>query len=311
MGETITRGIGLGVIAYGLFCVHDAAVKWLVDTTPVWQILFFRSFLVLLGTLAIGRGPLLRRAVVSPLKRQLLVRGVLMLVAWLCYYTASRSMPLAQLLTLYFAAPLIITLLAAPLLGEHVTRARWAAVVVGFVGVLFASDPFGVQANFATLLVLIAAALWGYGIILMRRIARRESSLLQMLFSNTLFLIVTGIASVVTWHTPTGSDLMLLLAVGGFGGLAQFSVFESARMVPASVLATVEYTALLWAFLLGYAIWGDIPVLSVFVGAGLIVVAGIMLVVTERRAGEGTQNPSIVATRSSTASTSPGGDAST
>jgi len=190
---------------------------------------------------------------------------------------------LAQLLTLYFAAPLIITLLAARVLNEHVTPARWGAVIIGFVGVLFASDPFGVTASLPTLLVLIASVLWAYGIVLMRRIARRESSLLQMLFSNALFMAGTGAASIVTWHTPTGFELLLALGVGLFGGLAQFSVFEAARLVPASVLATVEYSALVWAFLLGYAIWRDIPVPGVFAGAALIVAAGALLVVTERR----------------------------
>ena len=283
MGRASTLGIGLGLLAYGLFCVHDAAVKWLVVTTPVWQIMFFRSLTVLLGTLVIGGRPLLRRAAATPLKRHLLARALLMMTAWLCFYSASRSLPLGQLTTLYFVAPIVILLLAARLLGEHVTRARWAAVSIGFVGAMFASDPFGLTASVPTLLVLAAAVMWGYGIILMRRIARQETSLLQMLFSNTVFFGISGIASIAAWHTPDGIELPLLLAVGVFGGLAQFSVFEAARLVPASVLATVEYSALLWAFLLGFVIWGDIPVPAVFTGAALIVAAGVLLVVTERR----------------------------
>ena len=283
MGRTSTLGIGLGLLAYGLFCVHDAAIKWLVVTTPVWQVLFFRSATVLVATIAIGGRPLLHRTVATPLKRALAGRAVLMLTAWLCYYTASRSLPLGQLMTLYFVAPLIITVMAARLLKEQVTRARWAAVTIGFVGVLCASDPFGVTASWPTLLVLAAAVMWGYGIVLMRRIARQESSLLQMLFSNAIFMVATAVASAMTWHTPSGIELPLLLAVGVFGGVAQFSVFEAARLVPASVLATVEYSALLWAFLLGYAVWHDIPVPAVLVGAGLIVAAGVLLVVSERR----------------------------
>ena len=284
MGRTSTLGIALGLAAYGLFCVHDAAIKWLVVTTPVWQILFFRSATVLVGTIAIGGRPLLRRSVTTPLKRAMAGRAAMMLTAWLCFYTASRSLPLGQLLTLYFVAPLVITVMAARLLKEQVTRARWIAVTIGFVGVLCASDPFGVTASLPTLLVLAAAVMWGYGIVLMRRIARQESSLLQMLFSNAIFMVATGVATAFTWHTPSGIELPLL-AVGVFGDLAQFSVFEAARLVPASVLATVEYSALLWAFLLGYAVWHDIPVPAVLVGAGLIVAAGVLLVVSERRPG--------------------------
>jgi drug/metabolite transporter (DMT)-like permease len=276
-------GVGLGVLAYGLFAVHDAAIKLLVETLPVWQILFFRSATILIVCLAIGRTGLLRRAVETPLKRALAIRSVITMTAWLCYYTAARSMGLGQLLTLYFAAPIIVTILAARVLHEAVTPVRWTSVGVGFVGVLFAADPFGVTVEFGTLLVLIAAALWGTAIILMRLIAQRESSLLQMLANNTVFLLCTGAACFVSWRTPGWGELALLLAVGGFGGLAQFLVFEMARRTPASVMSTVEYSALIWAFLLGYLIWGDIPSIWVWVGAGLIAAAGALLVLGESR----------------------------
>lgn len=266
-----------------MFAVHDAGIKWLVADIPVWQVLFFRSATILIVCLAIGRRKLLERAAASSLKLPLAMRGVINLAAWLCYYSAARTLPLAQLLCLYFAAPLMITIMARQILHERVTRARWVSVIVGFIGVLFASDPFGVRASFSTLLVLIAAALWGYGIILMRQIARLEPTLLQMLAINTVFFIATGTASVMHWQPVTAPQLVLLIGVGLIGGLAQFLVFEAARMIPASVMATLEYSALPWAFLLGYWIWLDIPALSVFLGAALIVVAGAILVRAERR----------------------------
>jgi drug/metabolite transporter (DMT)-like permease len=282
--ESKTIGIALGVAAYFVFAVHDAGIKWLVADVPVWQVLCFRSATILVLCLAIGRRGLLERAAASSLKRPLAMRGLINLTAWLCYYSAARSLPLAQLLSLYFAAPLIITIMARQILHEHVTRARWISVAIGFLGVMFASDPFGVRASFATLLVLIAAALWAWGIILMRQIARMEPTLLQMLSINTVFFIATGIASMLDWRPLTTTQLALLIAVGVIGGLAQFLVFEAARLIPASVMATVEYTALPWAFLLGYWIWLDIPAASVFVGAALIILAGALLVRAERRA---------------------------
>src|SRR3984957_6980123 len=283
-GESKTIGIALGVAAYFVFAVHDAGIKWLVADVPVWQVLCFRSATILVLCLAIGQSRLLERAAASPLKRPLEMRGPINLTAWLCYYSAARSLPLAQLLSLYFAAPLMITIMARQILQEQVTRARWISVAIGFVGVMFASDPFGVRASFATLLVLIAAALWAWGIILMRQIARMEPTLLQMLSINTVFFIATGIASMLDWRPLTTTQLALLIAVGVIGGLAQFLVFRAARLIPASVMATVEYTALPWAFLLGYWIWLDIPAASVFVGAALIILAGALLVRAERRA---------------------------
>jgi drug/metabolite transporter (DMT)-like permease len=282
--ETPTIGIGLGVLAYAMFSMHDATIKWLVAELPIWQVLFCRSLTIVVFCLAMGRTKLLARALATPLKASLALRGVITLVAWLCYYSASRWLPLAQLLSLYFASPLAVTVLAGPLLGERVTRARWGAVLIGFAGIVMATDPLEVRLSLPTVLVLIAAALWGYGVILMRRIARRETSLLQMLYTNGTFLIGTGVACAFTWQTPTWSEAGLLLAIGAIGGLAQFALFEGCRHAPASVMATVEYTALIWAFILGYVIWGDVPVPAVFIGAGLILLAGMLLVLAERRA---------------------------
>jgi drug/metabolite transporter (DMT)-like permease len=281
--DRVMAGIGLGVLAYSLFSLHDASNKWLVASLPVWQVLFCRSVTIVLGCLAVGRGKLLARALETPLKGPLAFRGGITLTAWLCYYSAARSLPLAQLLTLYFSSPLMTTLLAIPLLGEKITRTRWICVGIGFAGTLVASNPLGVRASLATALVLVAAALWGYGIILMRQIARREPSLLQMFYQNLVFIIVTGALSAADWTMPNGHQIILLLAVGVLGGLGQFSLFEGARLAPAAVMATVEYTALLWAFGLGYAIWGDIPSPAVFAGAGLILFSGLLMVFSEHR----------------------------
>jgi drug/metabolite transporter (DMT)-like permease len=282
--ESPTIGIGLGVLAYALFSTHDATIKWLVATLPAWQVLFFRSLTIVIACVAIGRTRLLTRAVTTPLKAGLLLRGVVTLVAWLCYYTAARSLPLAQMLTLYFSCPMIVTLLAVPLLGERITRARGTAVLVGFAGVVLATNPMDLHWSLPTLLILSAAAMWAYGIILMRQIARRESSMLQMLYTNGVFLVATGVACVFAWQMPTWFDAALLLGIGVVGGLAQYALFEGCRHAPASVMATVEYTALIWAFILGYLIWGDIPVPAVFMGAALILLAGMLLLLMERRA---------------------------
>ncbi len=242
-----------------------------------------RSAVIAVACLAAGRRPLLERAIATPLKGALLVRGAITLAAWLCYYTASRSLPLAQMTAIYFAAPVMVTLMAVPLLGETVDRGRWLSVIVGFVGVMAASDPLGVPLSMPTILVLIAASFWALGIILMRRIARRESSLLQMLYSNIFFLGGTAAGTVLTWHTPDWREAALLGIVGLLGGLGQFCLFEAARRAPASVMATVEYTSLVWAFALGFLIWGDVPRPAVWAGAALITAAGFLLVARERR----------------------------
>jgi drug/metabolite transporter (DMT)-like permease len=280
-----SAGIALGLLAYALFGVHDAAIKWLVATVPVPEVVFVRSVAVFAACLALGRRGLLERAAATPLKMPLLFRGLLTLSAWLCYFTAARSLSLAELLSLYFAAPLMVTLLASPLLGERVGAGRWSAVLVGFLGVMVVTDPWGVPLSLPTLLVLFAAAQWGYGVILMRQIARREPSLVQLTYLNGVFLVGSGIACAFAWRMPDGAEWALLAGVALFGGLGQFALFEAARRAPAAVMATVEYTSLLWAFLLGWLIWADVPTTSVFAGAALILFAGLLLVLAERRAG--------------------------
>ncbi len=282
-GDRVVAGIGLGVLAYSLFATHDAANKFLAASLPVWEVLFFRSLTIVAGALLVGRGKLLARVVATPLKWQLLGRGGLTLMAWLLYYTASRDMPLAQLMTLYFSSPILVAVLAIPVLGEKVSAARWLALAVGFGGVSLASDPLGVHASLATAMVLGAALLWAVAILLMRVIARREASLVQIFYQNALFLVVTGTVTLFVWTPPSPLEFGLLLLIGVFGGAGQFILFEGIRLAPASVMSTVEYTGLLWAFLLGYLVWGDVPSGPTWAGAGLIFASGVFLLAMERR----------------------------
>jgi drug/metabolite transporter (DMT)-like permease len=275
--------MALGVAAWFLFSLHDASNKWLVATLPAWQILFFRSLFILTACLAVGRRKLVEEALASPMKRPLALRAALTLTAWLCYYSAARYLPLAQMLTLYFSAPILITAMSAPLLGEKVTKLAWLSVLIGFCGVLVATDPFGVELSWPTLLVLIAACFWGYGVILMRQIARLERTLVQMLVSNLISALVAGTISAFTWVPMTPADTLLIVAVGVFGGGGQFLMFEAARRAPAVVMATVEYSALLWAFILGFLIWHDVPTIPVWTGAALILLAAGVMLIGQRR----------------------------
>jgi drug/metabolite transporter (DMT)-like permease len=281
--ERQALGMMLALLAYSLLALQDATVKWLVATVPVWEVLFVRSAILVVGCLGAGGRPLLRHAAMTPTRALLVRRGIVTLAAWVCYFSAARFLPLGQLVTLYFTAPVIVTLLAAPLLGEHVGWVRWAAVGLGFFGTVLAVNPVGFSLSPATLLVLAAAVLWGYGVILTRQIARLEASLVQMFFNNCFFLVLTGIACVFAWHQPSADEIWLLLLVGVLGGIGQFSLFESAQHAPASLTAPLEYTALVWAFLLGFLVWGDAPRLGVFLGAASILTAGLLLLLTERR----------------------------
>lgn len=279
--ERIYAGILLTGFSYFLFTVHDALVKLLVATIPVWQVLFFRSLTILTGCLIIGGRPLYRQAWNSPIFRPMFLRSFLILAAWLCFYTAARDLQLAELTTIYYAAPIIVTVLSVLVLNEKVPLSRWAAVALGFAGVFVACDPTNLGFSMPVLLVLAAACLWGLSIVLLRKIALKEKTTVQMILNNGFFLVTAGLPLILLWQTPTLGQAVLLVVVGSLAGFAQFTLFEGMKRAPASVIAPFEYTALVWSFLLGYLIWNDLPRSEVFIGAAMIVGAGLIIIAGE------------------------------
>lgn len=285
--DRIYAGIMLTSIAYFFFTLHDAAVKLLVAAIPVWQVLFFRSITILFGCLVFGGRPLYVEAVRSPVMKPMFLRSFLILVAWLCYYTAARDLQLAELTTIYYAAPVIVTVMSVFVLKERVPPVRWAAVFIGFAGVYLACDPATLGLSIPVLLVLTAAFLWGLAIVLLRKIALQEKTIVQMILNNCFFLVTAGLPLFYVWQTPSWSETLLLFGAGTLAGIAQFTLFEGMKRAEASIVATFEYTGLVWSFLLGYLIWADIPRREVFLGASLIIGAGLLMIAGEhfRRRG--------------------------
>ena len=288
-GNNVFAGMLLGVAAYALFALNDATNKYLVTYLPVTQALFFRSLTICAGCLIVGRGPVLAAIVASPVLKRMLFRAAITLVAWLCYFSAAPLLPFAQMMTLYFASPILTTLLATRLLGERVSTVRWVSIFLGFAGVVVAADPRGLLVGqtpaWAIGLVMIAAVLWAYAAILMRQITRHEGALVQMLLQNGFFLVVTGLWTAFNWVTPSALELVLLFAIGVFGAGGQLFQFAAIRRAPVAVMAVVEYSGLVWAFLLGWLIFADHPSGAVYFGAAIILAAGVFLVVMEHRAG--------------------------
>ncbi|MCB1444470.1 MAG: DMT family transporter [Rhizobiaceae bacterium] len=284
MPKTAFAGILSTVLAYFLFSVQDASVKWLVTDIPVIEILFVRSVTIAAICAVIGRGPVIAQSLVSPMRGPMLLRSALLFSAWLSYYNAARTLGLAELTTLYYAAPILVTLLAAPILKEEVPPTRWLAVVVGFAGVTVATGLVGsgLRISWAVWLALQAAIFWAVATVLLRKTSLAERTIVQMTMSNTMLATFTGIALVFFWTPISLSELALAALTGVIAALGQYAMFEGMRRAPVSLLAPFEYTSLVWAFVLGYAIWGDVPRDSVFLGAGLIFAAGVIVVLGER-----------------------------
>ncbi|MDX8501449.1 DMT family transporter [Mesorhizobium sp. VK4C] len=279
--ERVLAGILITAAAYFLFSAQDASIKLLVAGMSVWQIMFCRSITVLVACGAIGGRKLFADTASSPIVKPMLVRSAFTLAAWLCYYNAARSLQLAELTTIYYAAPIIVTVLSVLILGETVPLLRWVAVFIGFAGVFIACDPTRLGLSLPVMLVLAAAVLWGIAVVLLRKTAMQERTMIQLVLNNFYFLLFSAVPALIWWRMPDGLQLLLLAGVGALGGVAQFMLFEGMKRAPVSIVAPFEYTSLVWAFALGFAIWGDVPRAEVFMGAALIIGAGLLIVGNE------------------------------
>lgn len=276
-------GIALASAGYACFALQDALVKWMVATYEVPQILFMRSLVIVLVSGVLLRFRKHPSILKSPYRGTVVLRAALMLIAWLLYYNAARYLGLAELTTLYFSAPIITVFLSILVLKEAVGAGRWIACVGGFVGVVIAANPSHSPNLIPAAMCLVAGFCWAWSTILIRLVSRSESTLTQMFATSLLFGLACAASFPWIWKTPDAEGWMLMLSLGLVATLGQFLLYEGFRYAPASALAPVEYTGLIWAFVYGYTIWAEIPALNVFIGAFLIVASSMVLVFWERR----------------------------
>ena len=276
------HGVMFGLAGFFVFPVHDALAKLLVRDLSVWQIMFVRSSIILLiVALLNGRGPF-PRAFRSPVRSLLAARALVIVAAWALYYSAARYLALGELVTIYFGSPILVALMAGPILREQVSAGRWLAVGVGFIGVVIACRP-GLSASGPILMALAAAALWSISTILIRLTKLAEPTSVNMVMTNLGFFILAGLISPWVWKTPSIEDWLILVSLSLAGATSQFLVFEALRRASASTIAPLEFTSLVWAFLLQYLIWGEAPDAFVLTGALLIGLSGLVIVSIEWR----------------------------
>jgi drug/metabolite transporter (DMT)-like permease len=264
------------VTGMALFTLNDAMGKWLVESCPVPLILAVRSAAALLILL-----PLVLKAGVLnvfkvPAPGYHLLRIVLIVAEIALFYLAVRDLPLADVMTIYMAAPLLVTALSAPLLGEKVGVRRWIAVGVGFVGVVLVLRPGGDFLSAGTPIALAGSLTFALTLISTRSL--RGASGLTLITTQTLGVGVAGAAALpLVWVTPSLLEFCLLGVLGVVALIAHVLVNKSLKLSPAAVVAPYQYTSLVWAIALGWAVWGDVPEWPVGIGAALIIGSGLFV----------------------------------
>ena len=282
--DNSSLGMLLMSLAAFLWVLHDAISKWLMQDYSIYQVLLLRTVFSLLPILVVVR----REGGYGRLRGArvwvCLGRGCLAVACFVLFLAALPLMPLVDIFAIVMSAPLLISALSVLILKEPVRFRRWVAVLVGFSAVLVMVRPGGDISSLAAWLMVGCVVTYSFAMILTRRLGSTESAGAMTFYSALVFLAVGLIAAPFTWIQPTPFGMLLMAATGLLAGSAQYCLTEAFRIAPASVVAPFEYTSLLWAMLLGFLVWGDVPTTLVLVSAAVVIVSGIYVLHDERAA---------------------------
>ena len=269
--------------AVALFALMDAGLKLLAPHYPPLQVATLRGLsslpFVLVWVLYTANVRSLLR-VHWPLH---LLRGVLGIGMMVGFVYGLRSMPLSTAYSITFIAPMLVTAMAGPLLGETVGRQRWVAIGIGMVGMLVILRPTGQgMATLGGLAILLAAICYAASAITVRLLAQRDSTQAMVFWFIVLLSLGAGAMAAPNWLPLRATDLWVIAGVGISGSLAQVALTEAFRRGEASLIAPFEYSALVWGVCLDLALWHVLPDGVTWIGAGIIVVSGIYLLRREK-----------------------------
>ena len=235
-----------------------------------FEIAFFRN---VFGLVALA--PMLLRAGLAATMRTSrpglhVLRGCLNAVAMLSFFYAVTVTPLATVAALGFTAPLFAALLAIPFLGERPGWRRWVGLLVGFIGALVIIRPGLADVSFGALMVLLSSLAWAGALIIIKLLSKTDTSLTITIFAALFLTPITGIAALFVWTAPAASTWLLLIGIGAFGSLTQWSIAQAFHEADATVVLPFDFTKLLWASAIGYLVFNEVPDPLALLGGGII-----------------------------------------
>jgi drug/metabolite transporter (DMT)-like permease len=283
-------GIVLILVSTLAFTIMSAMIRSLGDRIPLGEVAFARSvFAIVPLMLMLQWQGELRDAFVLKKPMRHLTRAIAGIGSMFCNFASLARLPLADMTAIGFITPLFNVALAAIFLGEKVRMFRWAAVAVGFVGVLIMLAPHligaerGSSAAVGALLAFVGAFLVSASMTQVRELAATETTA-SLVLSFTVLCTITALATIFWgWVAPTAWDSMILVLIGIFGGIGQITVTESYRHAGAGTVAPFAYTSMIYSILIGYAFFGEVPEFIVLLGAAIVVIAGLFVLYRERQ----------------------------
>ena len=273
------------LVSVASFAVMDAMLKLLSEHYPALQVAFLRAAaslpFVLLVIVARGRLDRIRPVNV----RLHLFRGALAVLMLYAFISAVRESSLATTYSIFMFAPLLVAALSVPILGEKVVGGQWAAISVGFLGVLLMLGPVNGQwLSAGSLWAVVGLVTYAVAIVSLRLLSRTDSTESMVLGFTVLLMVGAGALAIPVWQEVRwAEDFKLILGVGLMGSIGQQLITVAFRNAPAAVVAPFEYTALVWGVLLDIAIWSVYPSALTLIGGSIVIGAGLYLIQRERR----------------------------
>jgi drug/metabolite transporter (DMT)-like permease len=259
-----------------LFSFNDALGKWLLSDYSVGELLLIRSAAALVFLVPFLRSAGVEAFITAPRPALQVVRIVLSALEVAMFFWAVSYLPLADAVTFYLAGPIYVTALSVVLLAEKVGWRRWSAVMVGFAGVVLALRPSAASFTLPALIALGGSIFFAIVMVTTRML--RHTSDMVLISGQVGATLLFGIAfAPLRWVTPSLRDFLLLSLFGVVSIAALACVNRSVKLAPASVVVPYQYTMIVWAVVLGYVVFGDVPDLFTLAGAAIIIAAGLYI----------------------------------
>jgi drug/metabolite transporter (DMT)-like permease len=266
------------------FSSLDASAKYTSNDLPLWMVMWGRYFFhFIFITIFFLRGAPRDIIFTKNLKLQIL-RSVLIFCAGMTFWAGLMYLPLADCTVIAFISPLLVTVFSVLLLGEKFGFHRWGSVIVGLLGVIFVIRPGMGIAHWAVVLPLFSALFYATILITTRVLGQRENVLTTLFYTSIGGLILSSVMVLFFWKTPSPVQWLLLIWLGLLGAVGHFFMIKAFEKAPASLLAPFSYTTLIWATILGFFLFGDLPDAWTILGATIIISSGLYLVKRESSA---------------------------
>ena len=271
------KAISFNLLAWVMLPIMDGFAKYLSADMPVLQITWARYFFTVVFTLPVMLFFYKKQLVWTDKPKLQLIRGLILLCANISFFYAISIISLAKALTLAFIAPLIVTAFSPILLGEKVGVRRWTAVIIGFTGSLVVIRPGLVELNLASFSALGTGVMYGFYLIITRKLSTSDNPLLTLLLTGVVGLVAVSGVMPFVWVNPSLSQWSMMASIGVFACVGHLFLILSLKYADASKLAPFSYFEIITNIVIGYYFFSDFPDNWTFLGLFIIVISGIYI----------------------------------